>query len=420
MVKPTPEQVEWANCEIGILIHYDMQVFHPAGYQFGDVPSPMLFNPTQLDTDQWIEIAKAAGAEYVVLVAKHGSGFSLWPSKAHDYSILNSPYLNGQGDIVSDFIGSCEKYGMRPGIYYHTGYNAYCQVDNPGKVLSGDPEEQKRYNSTVIQQVTELWTNYGELFEIWFDGGILSLEQGGPDIVPLLWRHQPKAVVFQGPKGTPSLARWVGNEQGKAPYPCWSTVRNFTGDNECPTPGAGSAKGTVWAPAESDMPNRNHQWIWVEDTDHLLYSVDDLLECYYLSVGRNTNLLIGMVIDNRGLVPEADVKQFTEFGRRIRRQFGKKIKDVCGQGETFTIDIGYPTQIDHVVVMENIAEGERVREYVIEAMVGREWIEICQGFSIGHKRIERFDAIKTSQVRLRCVSSIAEPIIQSLSVLKSN
>ena len=397
-----------------------MQVFHPAGYQFGDVPSPMLFNPTQLDTDQWIEIAKAAGAEYVVLVAKHGSGFSLWPSKAHDYSILNSPYLNGQGDIVSDFIGSCEKYGMRPGIYYHTGYNAYCQVDNPGKVLSGDPEEQKRYNSTVIQQVTELWTNYGELFEIWFDGGILSLEQGGPDIVPLLWRHQPKAVVFQGPKGTPSLARWVGNEQGKAPYPCWSTVRNFTGDNECPTPGAGSAKGTVWVPAESDIPNRNHQWIWVEDTDHLLYSVDDLLECYYLSVGRNTNLLIGMVIDNRGLVPEADVKQFTEFGRRIRRQFGKKIKDVCGQGETFTIDIGYPTQIDHVVVMENIAEGERVREYVIEAMVGREWIEICQGFSIGHKRIERFDAIKTSQVRLRCVSSIAEPIIQSLSVLKSN
>ena len=397
-----------------------MQVFHPAGYQFGDVPSPMLFNPTQLDTDQWIEIAKAAGAEYVVLVAKHGSGFSLWPSKAHDYSILNSPYLNGQGDIVSDFIGSCEKYGMRPGIYYHTGYNAYCQVDNPGKVLSGDPEEQKRYNSTVIQQVTELWTNYGELFEIWFDGGIFSLEQGGPDIVPLLWRHQPKAVVFQGPKGTPSLARWVGNEQGKAPYPCWSTVRNFTGDNECPTPGAGSAKGTVWAPAESDMPNRNHQWIWVEDTDHLLYSVDDLLECYYLSVGRNTNLLIGMVVDNRGLVPEADVKQFTEFGRRIRRQFGKKIKDVCGQGETFTIDIGYPTQIDHVVVMENIAEGERVREYVIEAMVGREWIEICQGFSIGHKRIERFDAIKTSQVRLRCVSSIAEPIIQSLSVLKSN
>ena len=397
-----------------------MQVFHPAGYQFGDVPSPMLFNPTQLDTDQWIETAKAAGAEYVVLVAKHGSGFSLWPSKAHDYSILNSPYLNGQGDIVSDFIGSCEKYGMRPGIYYHTGYNAYCQVDNPGKVLSGDPEEQKRYNSTVIQQVTELWTNYGELFEIWFDGGILSLEQGGPDIIALLWRYQPKAVVFQGPKGTPSLARWVGNEQGKAPYPCWSTVRNFTGDNECPTPGAGSAKGTVWAPAESDMPNRNHQWIWVEDTDHLLYSVDDLLECYYLSVGRNTNLLIGMVIDNRGLVPEADVKQFTEFGRRIRRQFGKKIKDVCGQGETFTIDIGYPTQIDHVVVMENIAEGERVREYVIEAMVGREWIEICQGFSIGHKRIERFDAIKTSQVRLRCVSSIAEPIIQSLSVLKSN
>ena len=136
-----------------------MQVFHPAGYQFGNVPEPVVFNPTQLDTDQWIEVAKAAGAEYAVLVAKHGSGFSLWPSDAHDYSILNSPYLNGQGDIVGNFISSCEKDGLRSEIYYHTGYNAYCQADNPGKVLSGDPEEQKYYNSIVIQQLTELWTN---------------------------------------------------------------------------------------------------------------------------------------------------------------------------------------------------------------------------------------------------------------------
>ena len=420
MVKPTPEQVEWANCEIGVLIHYDVQVFHPTGYQFGNVPAPVLFNPIQLDTDQWIETAKAAGAGYAVLVAKHGSGFCLWPSSAHDYSILNSPYLNGQGDIVSNFIGSCEKYGLRPGIYYHTGYNAYCHVDNPGKVLSGDSEEQKHYNSIVIQQLMELWTNYGKLFEIWFDGGVLSLEKGGPDIVPLLWKHQPKAVVFQGPKGTPSLARWVGNEQGKAPYPCWSTVGDFTGDNECPPPGSGSAEGTVWAPAESDMPNRNHQWIWIEDTDYLLYSVDELVECYYLSVGRNTNLLIGMVIDNRGLVPDADVRQFAAFGNKIRHQFGREIKEVCGQGDTLTMDIGWPTQINHVVIMENIAEGERVREYIVEAMVDQEWTEICHGFSIGHKRIERFETIKASQVRFRCVSSIAVPLIQSLAVLKSN
>ncbi len=148
--------------------------------------------------------------------------------------------------------------------------------------------------------------------------------------------------------------------------------------------------------------------------------MDELAECYYLFVGRNTNLLIGMVIDNRGLVPDADVRQFVAFGNRIRHQFGREIKEVCGQGDTLTMDIGWPTQINHVVIMENIAEGERVREYIVEAMVDQEWIEICHGFSIGHKRIERFGTIKASQVRLRWVSSIAEPLIQNLAVLKSN
>ncbi len=236
----------------------------------------------------------------------------------------------------------------------------------------------------------------------------------------MLWELQPQAVVFQGPKGTPSLVRWVGNEQGKAPYPCWSAIEDFTGDNECPQSGDGSADGTVWAPAESDMPNRNHQWIWIVGTDHLLYSVDELVERYYLSVGRNTNLLIGMVIDDKGLVPEADVRQFTVFGGEIRRQFSQKIKEIGGQGDTLTLNVGQPTQINHVVIMENIAEGERVREYAIDVMVDLEWAEICRGFSIGHKRIEHFEPIKTSQVRFRCVKSIAEPLIQSLAVLKNN
>ena len=137
---PMARQVEWADCEVGVLIHYDIQVFHPAGYQFDDVPSAAVFDPTQLDTDQWIQTVKAAGIEYAVLVAKHGSGFSLWPTAAHDYSVKRSPWKNGVGDIVADFVASCWKYDLRPGLYYHTGYNAYCNVDNPVRVRAGDTE----------------------------------------------------------------------------------------------------------------------------------------------------------------------------------------------------------------------------------------------------------------------------------------
>jgi len=419
LVKPTPEQIEWADCEIGALIHYDIQVFHPSGYDFNNVPEPTVFNPSELDTDQWIDTAKAAGAKYALLVAKHGSGFSLWQSEAHEYSVKSSPWRNGKGDIVGDFISSCEKYDIRPGIYYHTGHNAYCKANNPGKVLSGKPEDQKRYNNIVIQQLTELWSNYGKLFEIWFDGGVLPPEKGGPDVVSLLWKLQQQAVVFQGPKGTPSLIRWVGNEQGKAPYPCWSTIEDFAGDNECPQPGAGSPDGKTWSPAESDVPNRNHQWIWAEGGENLLYSVDELVERYYLAVGRNTNLLIGMVIDDKGLVPEADVEQFSSFGKAIRRRFSKKIAEISGEGNIITLDIEGMTKIDHVVIMEEISQGERVREYVIEGLQGEKWTMIAKGLSIGHKRIEHFEPLNVSKVRFRCTKSIAEPIIRNMAVFIS-
>ena len=127
--------------------------------------------------------AKAAGATYAVLVAKHCSGFSLWPTKAHPYSVKNTPWRNGQGDIVKDFIASCKKYGLRPGIYASTTANGYLKVDNPGKVVSGDPEEQKKYNEIVKMQLTELWSEYGDLMEVWFDGGVLPPEKGGFDVL---------------------------------------------------------------------------------------------------------------------------------------------------------------------------------------------------------------------------------------------
>ena len=175
-VLPSKAQLKWADAEIGAMYHFDLQVFEPA-YKWRENwnyhPDLSIFNPKELDTDQWLLAAKAAGATYAVLVAKHCSGFSLWPTNAHPYSVKNTPWRNGQGDIVKDFIASCKKYGIKPGIYASASANAYFKVENPGLVISGNAEEQEKYKEVVKTQLTELWSQYGKLFEVWFDGGVL-------------------------------------------------------------------------------------------------------------------------------------------------------------------------------------------------------------------------------------------------------
>jgi alpha-L-fucosidase len=230
IVIPEARQVEWAEAEIGVLFHYDMQVFNPE-YQWnvwGTHPEAKTFAPTNLDTDQWMEAAGKLGAKYAILTAKHGCGFCLWPTGAHEYSVKQSPWKNGNGDIVKDFIASAKKYGIKPGLYANTSSNGYLYVDNPGLVQPGAPFTQAEYARIAETQLTELWTNYGELFEIWFDGGVLAVDKGGPDVVPLLKRLQPNAIAFQGPADYPNLIRWVGNERGAAPYPSWSTAHATT------------------------------------------------------------------------------------------------------------------------------------------------------------------------------------------------
>ncbi len=427
---PTQAQQEWADMELGVLIHYDIPVFSPDfdfRKRWGDPLDVSIFNPTMLDTDQWLSTAAAAGAKYAVLVAKHCSGFSLWPTEAHDYSVKSAPWRDGKGDIVGDFIKSCKKFGIKPGLYYSVACNGYFCVDNPGTVLSGNEDEQKAYNEMVIKQVTELWTKYGELFEIWFDGGALPPEKGGPDVLSLLLKYQPNAVCFQGPEQFPSILRWVGNESGLAPNPCWSTTNaadgDFIGTEQMPEIGVGDPDGRVWAPAETDMPNRyllsnGGGWFWRAGEDDLLFEPEELLERYYTSVGSNSNLLIGMVIDDRGLVPDADVEQFAAFGQLIKDRFGKPIAKAGGEGTEIAFYFARPSVINHVVIMENIARGERIRAYTVEAEVNGVFQPVCSGFSVGHKRIERFDDVEVTGVKLKITDSTDVPDIRQFAVYK--
>ncbi|MCL3781090.1 hypothetical protein EMN47_11940 [Prolixibacteraceae bacterium JC049] len=427
--KPTKEQVEWADCEIGAIIHFDINVYDPSYQwrkQWDNNPDPKIFNPKQLDTDQWVKSVKDMGGEYAVLVVKHCTGFCLWPTEAHDYGIKSSPWKNGKGDILAEFVKSCKKYGVRPGVYYSAAANGYLKVDNPGLVNSRDAKEQKRYNDIVEQQLTEIYSNYGKFFEIWFDGGCLSPDKGGPDIVTLLHKHQPQAVVFQGPVGTNSLIRWVGNERGVAPYPCWSTTHTTTssgGDKEIDRL-HGNPDGPLWCPGEADFPIRHGGWQggWFyhkDNTKHLM-SLETLLDKYYTTAGRNTNMLIGVVVDPRGLVPEVDVKRMKEFGDEIKKRFDNPIKSTKGKGTELIINLKKEKAVNHVVLQEDIAKGERVRSFEILGKKDGNWISLFKGSCIGHKYIHQFKTMNLSAVKVKIDKAVEKPIIRNFAIYNIN
>jgi alpha-L-fucosidase len=429
LILPTEPQIKWMACGIGVIIHFDVQVFEP-DYLFrkkwGYTPDPSVFNPTNLDTDQWIATAKAAGAKYAVLVAKHCSGFSLWPTEAHDYSVRSSPWREGKGDLVYDFIQSCKKFGLEPGLYCSTSVNAYLNVDNPGVPRSGDPKDQTRYNRIVEMQLTELWSNYGELSYIWFDGGVLAPEKGGPDITPILKRLQPNAVVFQGPPDFPSLSRWIGNERGEAPYPFWNTTNELTADDGTVEAENrhGDPDGRRWVCGEADMPNRDQHkafqggWFWREGDDQFLYSIEHLVERYFASVGRNTNLLLGMVIDPRGLVPEADQAQFRGFGDQIRQILASKKASTSGTGNCLELPLPNGLTPTMLILGEDITQGERVRHFIVEAKVDGYWKPIMEGTSIGQHRIERIEPLRATALKLTILKNRATPQLTLFSALQ--
>ena len=428
IVVPNIIQQNWADAEIGVLIHFDMPVYVP-DYNFrnwGTHPDAKVFNPTELNTDQWLETASKLGAKYAVLVAKHCSGFSLWPTEAHEYSIKNSPYQDGKGDIVRDFIASCKKYGIKPGIYASTTANGYLHVDNPGLVQPGAPVSQEEYNEIVRKQLTELWTNYGELFEIWFDGGVLSKEQGGADVLSLVQKLQPNAIAFQGPYGHPNLIRWVGNEEGVAPYPCWATADSSTkADGTKVINGLnGNPNAAFWCPGESDFTlrwNKSFQggWFWREGQDSMMFTVDELMRKYITSVGRNTNMLLGIVIDERGLVPDADVTRITEFGNAIKQYFSNPLASVAGKGNELEISFDEPVTIDRVVMQEDISLGERVLQYKLIGYNSGKEIELQSGSNIGHKHIDTFTPQTVDKIQLQILKSKATPQIKLFAVYKT-
>ncbi len=431
---PNKRQIAWQEAELGAVFHYDLHVFDNQQYGQGSnritpVENYQIFNPKNLDTDQWIRAIKDAGFKFAILTATHETGFALFQSQVNPYSMKALDFQNGQGDVVLDFVNSCRKYGIRPGIYLGIRWNSFFGVHN----FQVDGTEQFRtnrqayYNRMVEGMVKEICTNYGELFEIWFDGGADHPENGVPDVLPIIQQYQPNCLFYHN--NQLAEARWGGSESGTVEYPCWATFPNhYSHAGETPQEHMkllkhGDPDGPYWMPAMSDAPLRGyqgrHEWFWEPNDEKHIFPVDHLLNMYEKSVGRNSTLIVGLTPDPDGLLPDPDVKRLNEWGSAITENYGDPLQTASGEGYELYILLEEAVDIDRIVIQEDIAKGERVRQYTVEAKLKGHWEVIAVGQSIGHKRIQKFPTVRTNSVRLKIDKAIDQPLIKTFSVFQA-
>lgn len=427
MPLPSPLQLAWQEMELGMFIHFNMFTYYREDWTVRHDMPAAAFNPTRLDTDQWLQAAAAFGARYAILTAQHGEGFCLWPTDAFEYSVRQSPWQGGKGDVVERFVASCHKYGVRPGLYLNFAHNGWCNSKyhdwrdgkggfKPGRGTFNSPH----YTAICERMLTEICTRYGPLVELWFDGSAYPAKLGGPDVAAITQKHQPHAIIYGGTSDHPAgnCIRWVGHEEGHVPSDCWSTMplwdTGFSSDRRLLA--SGDPDGPLYLPAEADVTIRNQaRWVWRPNQEQHVFTVEHMLDLYSRSVGRNANLLINANPDCFGLVPEPDFTVYHELGRELRRRFGRALATARGQGESLMLELPRPLAVDHVIVMEDIAHGQRVRQFTVEAQTPAGWRTVAQGQSIGHKRIASFEPLTTPRLRLTCPKSVGEPIIRDFS-----
>lgn len=432
IVVPKPHQLKWHEAELGVVFHYDLHVFDGIRYGQGNnriipIEDYNIFNPTELNTDQWVLAAKAAGAKFAILTATHETGFGLWQSDVNPYCLKAVKWRDGKGDIVRDFVNSCRKYGLQPGIYVGIRWNSLFGIHNFRAQGEGDfaQNRQNWYKRLCEKMVTELCTRYGDLFMIWFDGGADDPKGDGPDVEPIVNKYQPDCLFYHNISRADF--RWGGSESGTVGYPCWSTFpypyshSNYTETrNHNELLKHGDKDGKYWVPAMADSPlrgeNGRHEWFWEPDDENNIYSVEKLMEMYEKSVGRNATLILGVTPDPQGLIPVGDVQRLKEWGEEIDRRFASPLAQTSGKKKVLTIHLSKKEVIDCCIIQENISEGEHIRTYKVEAKVNGKWKMLCSGESVGHKRIERIAPTEVTSVRLTIPESIAMPDIINFSV----
>ncbi len=434
---PTQAQLDWQNAELVALFSYDLHVFDGKKYnqqenRITPIDDFNIFNPENLDTDQWVKSAKDAGCKIAILTATHETGFALYQSDVNPYCLKAVKWRDGKGDIVKEFVESCRKYDVLPGIYIGIRWNSFYGVYD--FMVNGEDtfaeNRQKHYNRICEGMVEELMSRYGELAIVWFDGGAHGPELGGADVLGIFEKHQSKCIFYHNTQRAD--IRWGGSESGTVPYPCWgtypfqyshSTYNEVIYKNNFQLLKEGDPDGKYYMPAMSDAPlrgyNGRHEWFWVPGDEAHIFPLDNLMNMYYKSVGHNTSLIMGLTPDANGLMPEPDVLRLKQWGDEIKRRFSNPIISVSGNNKIIA-KLLKRQLINQVVLEEDITKGERVRKFILEGKTKKGWQTIFEGSCIGHKFIHRFDDLEVSAVRLNVTESKGEPQIQSFEVFHVN
>jgi alpha-L-fucosidase len=404
---PTASQAEWLDAGIGIFVHWAPNVYQ--GTEGDNLSTPReQINPDHFDAGRIVQAAKSANAGYLIFVAKHVGGYCAWQTATTDYSLKTSPWKGGHGDMVGELAQACRQQGLRFGIYLSPRSDIH-HVGVGGSAANA--EEQNKYNAIYRRQLSEILTNYGPMFEMWFDGG---------NVVPvndLVAQLAPEIITFQGRRA--NSIRWVGTEHGFAPYPCWNTIHWKEG--ETPAEGAGTPVGNTWCPAECDVSILRPAWFWRAGSDRNILSLEALVEIYYMSVGRGVNLLLNITPDGHGQIPDAQVRRLQEFGDEISARFAKPLCATHGEGDNLRLDLGGEKTIDHILLREDIRSGERVRKFVVEGLrADGTWQPLAAGTQVGNRQLFPIRPTAVTSVRLTVQESVAPAKIRELAVFRVN
>jgi len=406
LAKPNKIQYKWQEQERIMFVCIDPCTWQGREYDNHSIPLNRI-HPDKLNTNQWCEVALSWGAKQILFVAKHTGGFCWWQTETSNYGIRNTPYKNGKGDVLKELSESCKKYGLNLGIYVYPGDDNWgAGIGSGGRTM--DPSKQEAYNKVFRQQLAEVLTKYGNMLEVWFDGSCVI------PVSDILRKHAKEAVIFQGKDAT---IRWPGSESGILYYPAWHSVKKEDLKTGLATQYDDDPDGDAWAPLEADVPLYNHNWFWAPANEKKRRSLDELINIYYKSAGYGGVLLLNSSPDTTGRIPEGDVKRYKEFGDEIVRRFSKPLASAKNKkGNRIEIRFTAPASVNHCFLMEDYREGHRIREYLIEGKVNNEWKVLAKGSSVGRKKIDAFETVQVTALRLTVTKSVNKPLIRSFEI----
>lgn len=446
---PGENQIRWQEMEYYAFVHFSLNTYTDQSWGYGN-EDMKLFNPEKADCRQWARICKEAGMKGIIITAKHHCGFCLWPSKYTEYSVKNAPWKNGKGDMVREMADACKEYGLKLGIYlspWDRNHKDY-----------GKPE----YITYFRNQLTELLTNYGDIFEVWFDGAnggsgyyggtneIRTIDRttyyDWENTYALVHKLQPECVIWND-GGNRGDLRWVGTEEGNVGETNWSLL-NATGEVEWNMLHYGLETGNAWVPAEVNTSIRP-EWFYHPSEDTKVKTLPQLMNIYYNSIGHNAALLLNFPIMPNGLINEKDEKIAIDFAKAVKESFAVNLAEKAkvettnvrgnakefsaanttdGNKETYwttddnvpkasvTIDFGKSTLFNRFMAQEYIRLGQRVKTFTLDAFVDGNWKEIATATTIGYKRILRFPGVNASKVRLNITASKSCPVISNIGI----